>query len=277
MHDLRFADKWGIRSIGRSLALHARGTGIETRILHFVFWENEGAGGGEAQYEEKVGCDNDTCNKHGAALYHIFFHFVDMHNGLRQGEVSMADVCDAKKWEDRQFAEGLGFWEVTVYKALTFWHPDYKELSHLHFRKLLAHAMLTLGKVKFGETNAAATAEAGPSCSYCVLENFNKLGDGGDNEGHKCAYCPAKAYFYCKTCFPDGGETITAACCAPELGRNCFAKHVAKVQPKHGMRRKIAIAATRKSPRRNTQARTGSDADDDDDADESPPIRPRRL
>ena len=28
---------WGIRSIGRSLASHARGTGIEARILHCVF------------------------------------------------------------------------------------------------------------------------------------------------------------------------------------------------------------------------------------------------
>ena len=29
---------WGIRSIGRSPALHAGGTGIETRILHFFLW-----------------------------------------------------------------------------------------------------------------------------------------------------------------------------------------------------------------------------------------------
>jgi hypothetical protein len=213
------------------------------------------------------------------ALYHKFFHRVDVHNHLRQGVTAMADVWDTKDWSHRHFAEGLGFWEVNVFLALTRWHPEYPKLTHTHFRVLLAHAMLTLGKVKFGEAVGEAAASAGPSCSYCVLENFNKLDDGGDNEGHKCAYCPKKAYFYCKACFPDGGTTITAACCNPELGRDCFAKHVAKVQPAHGMRRKIATAATRKSPRRNTQARTGDDADDadDDDDGESPPLRPRRL
>ena len=90
--------------------------------------------------------------------------------------------------------------------------------------------------------------------------------------GHKCAYCNAKAYFYCKKCFPDGGTTITAACCNPELGRECFGKHVAKVQPVHGMRRKISRGEpTRQSPRRNTQARrTNTDTD-------GSAARPRRL
>ena len=34
-------------------------------------------------------------------------------------------------WADRHFAEGLGFWEVNVYKALQYFHPsaEYKTLA----------------------------------------------------------------------------------------------------------------------------------------------------
>ena len=74
----------------------------------------------------------------------------------------MADVWDTKDWADRHFAEGLGFWEVNVYKALTHWHPDHKTLSHPKFRIRLAHAFLTLGKVPFatGHTSALSTVVA---------------------------------------------------------------------------------------------------------------------
>ena len=173
----------------------------------------------------------------------------------------MADVWDTKSWEDRHFAEGLGFWEVNVYLALIYWHPEYNgtqgtKLTHIHFRILLAHALLTLGKVKFGETPAEAGG-AGPSQTHhCTLVHFKTLPDGGKNEGHNCAYCGSKAYYYCKTCFPDGGTTITAACCSTAGGGTngkCFAQHVANERPKHFMRRllkKRPAEATRQSPRR---------------------------
>ena len=65
------------------------------------------------------------------SLYHRFFHIVDVHNHLRQGLVSMADVWGTNHWADRHFAEGLGFWEVNVYKALQYFHPsaEYKTLA----------------------------------------------------------------------------------------------------------------------------------------------------
>ena len=46
------------------------------------------------------------------ATYHRYFNIVDVHNHLRQGVVSMADVWLTKQWPERHFAEGLGFWEV---------------------------------------------------------------------------------------------------------------------------------------------------------------------
>ena len=49
------------------------------------------------------------------------------------------------QWPHRHFAESLGLWEVNVYKALVHFHPQYKDLKHPRFRRLLAHALLTGG------------------------------------------------------------------------------------------------------------------------------------
>ena len=74
----------------------------------------------------------------------------------------MADVWATTDWAHRHFAEGLGFWEVNVYKALHHWHRDYKTLGHGNFRKRLAHACLTLGKVTWdGDSPAAPTGVLG--------------------------------------------------------------------------------------------------------------------
>lgn len=80
------------------------------------------------------------------ALYRKWMNVVDVSNKLRQGVVSMADVWKTKEWTDRHFAEGLGFWEVNVYKALIYFYPRYNSLSHGEFRARLAWALLTLGK-----------------------------------------------------------------------------------------------------------------------------------
>ena len=53
------------------------------------------------------------------ALYHRFFHLVDVHNPLRQGEVAMADVWATHDWAHRHFAEGLGFWEGQIFPHLS--------------------------------------------------------------------------------------------------------------------------------------------------------------
>ena len=191
------------------------------------------------------------------ALYHRFYGKIDFHNHLRQGLVSMADAWPTNDWVDRHFAEGLGFWEVNVYKALVHFHPDYKSLSHPDFRKRLAHAFLTLGKVAFAATTtaaaaAAAAAAAGPSSEHepklHKLVRFSSY----KNEHHKCGFCvPASdgkqvnGYFYCITCFPDGQPTH--ALCNPTCNRPCYALHCRGDVPRH--RCKPGIAKRRASPR----------------------------
>eukprot|EP00965_Chrysotila_dentata_P040586 1346338-Pleurochrysis_carterae.AAC.1 len=44
-------------------------------------------------------------------LYRQWMDIIDLHNKLRQGMASMADVWATWSWEERHFAEGLGFWE----------------------------------------------------------------------------------------------------------------------------------------------------------------------
>lgn len=80
------------------------------------------------------------------ALYRKYMNTVDLHNKLRQGVVSMADVWHTTSWAERHFAEGLGLWEVNVYKALVYFYPKYSNLAHGEFRSRLAWALLTLGK-----------------------------------------------------------------------------------------------------------------------------------
>ena len=84
------------------------------------------------------------------ALYRKWFNIVDLHNKLRQGVVSMADVWKTKAWPERHFAEGIGFWEVNVYKAcIYFWPRQFDGLTHGEFRMRLAWACMTLGKVPY--------------------------------------------------------------------------------------------------------------------------------
>ena len=189
------------------------------------------------------------------ALYHRFFHLVDVHNHLRQGEVAMADVWATKDWAHRHFAEGLGFWEVNVFKALVYFHPDYATLQHPRFRVLLAHAMLTLGKVPFSEVAAGAGAEAQPDHTYCILKKFTSF----KAEKHQCGYCNNKPYHYCSTCFPDEKEAGYAICHSG-LGASCYHKHVTGVKNTHKMQHAARIM-TRQSPNRpRTEARTNDNS-----------------
>ena len=167
------------------------------------------------------------------ALYHKYFNKVDVHNHLRQGLVSMADVWATKDWAHRHFAEGLGFWEVNVFMAITRWHLDYANMGHGKFRIRLAHAFMTLGKVPFTAGHAAAVT------AVSELHKLKKFGNY-DSEHHQCGFCPKgiHGYFYCDTCFPDG--RATHALCNPSKGRDCYAKHVAGEKPAHGCRIQIA-------------------------------------
>ena len=139
---------------------------------------------------------------------------------------------------------------MTVFKALVYFQPNYANLQHPRFRVLLAHAMLTLGKVPFGQVEEAP--EARPDHTYCQLVRFSSYA----NEKHQCGYCKEKAYFYCATCFPNEAEAQYGICNPTAKDRPCFHKHVSGVAPTHRLnhnkRKRPAepAAPTRRSPNR---------------------------
>eukprot|EP00966_Prymnesium_polylepis_P282143 6519500-Prymnesium_polylepis.1 len=179
-----------------------------------------------------------------------YFHLVDDHNQLRQGTVTMADVWETTSWEDRQFAESLGLWEVNVFKALVRWQPDYKDLKHPRFRRLLAHAMLTGGQPIVIDVERVA-----PPTPSRILEeghlwvSFDARAVKEDREkkksreGHRCGFCSKKemAYGFCGACFPLG-QTPTFAICGPQTGRNCMQQHSNGVGPSHSMQKRERVA-----------------------------------
>eukprot|EP00965_Chrysotila_dentata_P119453 3949001-Pleurochrysis_carterae.AAC.1 len=61
----------------------------------------------------------------------------------------MADVWATRSLEERHFAEGLGFWEVNVFKALAYFYPQWRLLAHAEFRARLAWELMTLGKAPY--------------------------------------------------------------------------------------------------------------------------------
>ena len=171
---------------------------------------------------------------------------VDDHNQLRQVTVTMADVWETMRWWHRHFAESLGFWEVNVYKALVYFHPDYKELKHPEFRRLLAHALLTGGKPLVIDVEKEPVPS--PSRTLCEGHRWQSFGARAFDEGregtkggemHRCGYCEKRsmAYGFCAVCFP-AGSVPTFAICGPSTGRNCFQVHSNGFPPRHTMHKR---------------------------------------
>ena len=157
-------------------------------------------------------------------FYHHWFHQIDDHNELRQGEVSFADAWETNDWAERHFAEGLGFWEVNVFKAaVTFQGVTY---NHNEFRKRLAHAFLTLGKVPYEKSIDEIVRDA-KKTKVCLhhMRSFEAMGAGRAAK-LACGYCGARsAYLMCVDCFPTY-EDVKYGICNPVTGRTCVQEHV---------------------------------------------------
>jgi hypothetical protein len=202
--------------------------------MHNKTWKVNEADGSVSQHEIK------TPQPEVHALYRLWMNIIDLHNKLRQGVVSMADVWGTKDWAKRHFAEGLGFWEVNVYKAIIYFFPQYRGLSHGDFRARLAWALMTLGKVPYPSDEA----EAGPGTSSSHTPHTGQglptaPLPGGTHEwvstGHspkKCTYCGKPCYSVCKTCNDIGLGLFSA--CGTLTGRPCKKDHVEGKPPKFG-------------------------------------------
>ena len=218
------------------------------------------------------------------ALYRLWMNVVDIHNKLRQGVVSMADVWGTTSWDKRHFAEGLGFWEVNVYKAfVNFCSTSSKKMPHGEFRKRIAWAFLTLGKEPYpAKANSATPASgAGPSGT--------NPGGGGLPEaplpgathtyvktpgtsGKTCAYCGEKAYQKCATCETLFGVPYPVCGARSKRGMDCMKKHTDGEPCQHATfdmtspakRSMKAEAARRKAKRAGSDTEDGSDGSDSD-------------
>jgi len=194
---------------------------------------------------ERVKHSHTTPQPHVHEIYRTYFHLVDDHNQLRSGAVTMADVWETMQWPHRHFAESLGMWEVNVYKALVAFHPQYKELKHPRFRRLLAHALLTGGQPLVIDVDRAP---APPTPTRTLTEghlwhsfDHRSVEAGGvkSQQKHTCGFCTkaTSAYGFCAACFPIG-STPTFAICGPSTGRNCMQQHANGVQPRHTMQKR---------------------------------------
>eukprot|EP00965_Chrysotila_dentata_P083107 2741431-Pleurochrysis_carterae.AAC.2 len=65
-------------------------------------------------------------------------NLVDLHKKLRKGVSFLVDVWSTRLWVERHFSDGIGFLEVNVYKALTYFYAKEKGLMHGKFRARLA-------------------------------------------------------------------------------------------------------------------------------------------
>ena len=214
------------------------------------------------------------------ALYRRWMNVVDIHNKLRQGVACMADVWKTTSWAERHFAEGIGFWEVNVYKALIYFYWEWKSLSHGDFRKRLAWAFLTLGKEPYpadacsdadSPTDLPLVGSPGGSSRTAPLP-------GGTHEyqkskqGKTCAYCGKShgAYQFCTTCEAHGLGRIFV--CGRKSKRDCMDQHAAGCPLKHanftmGEEGRIKVAAARRA-----RINGDDEADDEGEEEDAPPI-----
>ena len=156
---------------------------------------------------------------------------------------SAVDVWETTAWEDRDFAESLGLWEVNVFKALFRWQPEWKSLEHPRFRRLLSPAMLTGGTPLVEDVDRDAPPATPSRCLeeghlWCSFaDRSHKEGGRKQQAGHQCGFCSKIAYGFCAACFPIG-STPTFAVCGPSTGRNCMQQHSNGVGPKHSMQKR---------------------------------------
>lgn len=152
-------------------------------------------------------------------------------------------------------ARSHGFWEVNVYRALTYFYPQHSKMSHTEFRQRLAWAFLTLGEHEYPDDAGAPsttpchkmprstpTPPAGPRASRCRLR--------------MCMSAQASmrkgAYQYCKTCEEFGRGKIRV--CGRKSGRDCMDQHASGKCPTH---------ASRDGKPRSHWARSIVDSDED--------------
>ena len=235
---------------------------------HVKVWHNQLADGTTQYYSKRTG----QPEMH--QLYREHMNHVDLHNKLRQGVVSMADIWQTTSWVERHFAEGIGLWEVNVYKALLFFQAKkWQGINHSEFRARLAFALMTLGKAEY-PSDAAESAATEPRARMpgftspppntttcpppCPLDDAQCMHVWvyDRSVSKRCNYCGKNCHSYCKTC-QDASEGTYYVCM--NLMRGCQAKHARGEPVKHYSfkKKKKADGATTSS---NNSSESASDS-----------------
>ena len=180
-------------------------------------------------------------------LYRTWMMVVDVHNHYRQGNNSMADVWGTRDWTHRHFAEGIGFWVVNVFRALTYFYSEHKEMSFTGFRFRLAWAFMTLDKAPYATNTKTPSPQPAPPQDaqsttpiYTAQAEFLFAGGKHDFEywnekhyKHACVYCGNDAYKYCITCEANGRGKIVVCGRGSKRGSGCIDRHASGEPPRH--------------------------------------------
>jgi len=173
----------------------------------------------------------------------------------------MVDVWETTRWWHRHFAESLGFWEVNVFKALVYFHPDYKELQHPEFRRLLAHALLTEGQPLVIDVDkepavspTETIAEGHQWCSFAKRAFDEGRDVPKSGEMHRsCGYCAAKVMAYGRV-LPSGDEANLRHLRAVHRSQlHAAALQWRRALPRHAQARQGGQGGASGGPRRRRQ------------------------
>jgi hypothetical protein len=213
-------------------------------------------------------------------LYRSHMNLVDLHNKLRQGQVSMAEVWRTNSWPMRHFGELLGFTEVNIFKCLHYFRKEtWGKMNHNDFRRRLAWAFLTLGQEPFPDDeaaqqdNASTVSSAAPPTSrdsytsatvgsasalFCGPRVHNVVAINKEKrEQHTCGYCGTFGTDkYCETCWQEGYGVVFI--CGRKSKRDCIDLHQRGAPVQHGSWRCIRKKA--EAPAAAASKATASDA-----------------
>eukprot|EP00965_Chrysotila_dentata_P075499 2493732-Pleurochrysis_carterae.AAC.1 len=163
----------------------------------------------------------------------------------------MADTWATRSWVERHFAEGIGFWEVSVFRALKHFYQSYDGQGHNEFRERLAFAFFTLGQETVFPADKSASSETPMPRASAMTASARNSQDSANNtrteaplphalhtyerlhgkRGRTCSYCDNKAYPFCTSCVHHGLGTMFA--CGLQTKRKCMVMHAAGEQIKH--------------------------------------------
>lgn len=222
------------------------------------------------------------------ALYRIWMNIVDIHNKLRQGVVSMADVWGTTSWEKRHFAEGLGFWEVNVFKALIYFFrgamSKHQKMQHGEFRARLAFAFMTLGKATYPANEAGSSVGDAAAAGGSVPGTTPLPGGMHEYESWRgrapktCNYCGSGCYQKCLTCEANGVGIFYVCGKMSKRKDKCMMAHRDGEECSHGnfkmsspSKRKMKDAWTKRKET-NNEDEASEDDEDDEDSDGGAPI-----